>query len=277
MERTESGPASAPVEAHRHPARLKQVCDTDPLPQRRAKVIISSVHETRIIALRSAVTASEAGGAMSPGSSGAASATSIKVDWGSAYSRTVQSADPRRQGRLQRCIASIASGVEGLLCQLEHGCPSHRLLGCQVEQGENDAGRPCSALPVRQRLLKRRYGRIMDASEDAGAGFRLTRRPAHNDTRGTDLENAQLRRANVVAIEAASRPQSTAGVQAAVRVLILKLEMLKDLDQPILDAEANWKALVERGAGYPLRDDQERGGHGLVSRQLHRGLPPCLG
>ena len=77
MERTESGPASAPVEAHRHPARLKQVCDTDPLPQRRAKVIISSVHETRIIALRSAVTASEAGGAMSPGSSGAASATSI--------------------------------------------------------------------------------------------------------------------------------------------------------------------------------------------------------
>ena len=57
----------------------------------------------------------------------------------------------------------------------------------------------------------------MDAPEDAGAGFRLTRRPAHNDTRGTDLENAQLRRANVVAIEAASRPQSTAGVQAAVR------------------------------------------------------------
>jgi len=55
MERTESGPASAPVEAHRHPARLKQVCDTDPLPQRRAKVIISSVHETRIIALRSKV------------------------------------------------------------------------------------------------------------------------------------------------------------------------------------------------------------------------------
>jgi len=53
-------------------------------------------------------------------------------------------------------------------------------------------------------------------------------------------------------------------------VLILKLEMLKDLDQPILDAEANWKALVERGAGYPLRVAEQRGGHGLVSRQLRR-------
>jgi hypothetical protein len=46
--------------------------------------------------------------------------------------------------------------------------------------------------------------------------------------------------------------------------------MVKELDQPILDAEADWKALVERGAGDPLRDDQERGGHGLVSRHLHR-------
>ena len=51
------------------------------------------------------------------------------------------------------------------------------------------------------------------------------------------------------------------------------LEMLKDLDQPILDAEANWKALVERGAGYPLRVAEQRGGHGLVSRQMHRASP----
>ena len=49
--------------------------------------------------------------------------------------------------------------------------------------------------------------------------------------------------------------------------------MLKDLDQPILDAEANWKALVERGAGYPLRVAEQRGGHGLVSRQMHRASP----
>jgi hypothetical protein len=53
----------------------------------------------------------------------------------------------------------------------------------------------------------------------------------------------------------------------------LKLEMLKDLDQPILDAEANWKALVERGAGDPLRAAEQRGGHGLVSRQMHRASP----
>jgi len=141
VERTESGPASAPVGAHRHPARLKQVRDTDPLPQRRAKVSISSVHETRIIALRSAGTASGRERS-SPGSSGTASATSIKVDWGSAYSRTIQSADPRRQGCLQRCIASIAGRVEGFLRQLKHRWPSHHLFGCQVEQGENDAGRP---------------------------------------------------------------------------------------------------------------------------------------
>ena len=49
--------------------------------------------------------------------------------------------------------------------------------------------------------------------------------------------------------------------------------MVKDLDQPILDAEANWKVLVERGAGYPLRVAEQRGGHGLVSRQTHRASP----
>ena len=203
---------------------------------------------------------------MSPGSSGTASATSIKVDWGSAYSRTIQSADPRRQGCLQRCIASIAGRVEGFLRQLKHTWPSHHLFGCQVEQGENDAGRPCSALPVRQRLLKRRYGRIMDAPEDAGAGFRLTRRPAHNDTRGTDLENAQLRRANVVAIEAASRPQPPASMQAEAG----NSERNRSTD---LRREADWKALVEWGAGDPLRVDEQRGGHGLVSRQIASSLP----
>jgi hypothetical protein len=102
--------------------------------------------------------------------------------------------------------------VEDLLRQLEHRCPSHYLLGCQVEQGQNDAGRSCSASPVGQRLLKRCRERIMDAPEDAGAGFRLARRAAHHDARGADLDNAQLRRYNIVAIEAASRPLSPAGL-----------------------------------------------------------------
>jgi hypothetical protein len=56
----------------------------------------------------------------------------------------------------------------------------------------------------------------MDATEDAGAGFRLARWAAHDDARGTDLDNLQLCRTNIVAIEAASRPQSPAGLQAAV-------------------------------------------------------------
>jgi hypothetical protein len=83
----------------------------------------------------------------------------------------------------------ISGGADGLLCQLEHACPTRHLLGCQVDQGENDAGRPCSASPVGQRLLKRRHGRIMDAPEDAGAGFRIARRAAHDDARGTNLDN----------------------------------------------------------------------------------------
>jgi hypothetical protein len=57
----------------------------------------------------------------------------------------------------------------------------------------------------------------MNASEGAGAGFRLTRRAAHDDARGTDLDNLQLCRANVVAIEAASRAHPAAGMQPAVR------------------------------------------------------------
>jgi hypothetical protein len=34
----------------------------------------------------------------------------------------------------------------------------------------------------------------MDAPEDAGAGFRLARRAADNNARGTDRDNAQPRR-----------------------------------------------------------------------------------
>jgi hypothetical protein len=58
---------------------------------------------------------------------------------------------------------------------------------------------------------------MMDAPKDAGAGFRLACWAAHDDTRSADLDNAQLCRAYVVAIEAASRPQPRAGMQAAVR------------------------------------------------------------
>ena len=49
--------------------------------------------------------------------------------------------------------------------------------------------------------------------------------------------------------------------------------MVKELDQLLCDAEADWKALVERGAGDPLRVGEQRGGHGLVSRQLRRASP----
>src|SRR6516165_2399720 len=43
-------------------------------------------------------------------------------------------------------------------------------------------------------------------------------------------------------------------------VRISKLARVKDLDQLILDAEANRKALVERAAGDPLRMGEQRGG-----------------
>jgi hypothetical protein len=62
----------------------------------------------------------------------------------------------------------------------------------------------------------------MDTEKDAGACFRLTGRATHDNARGADLDNAQLRRANVVAIEAASRPQPRAGMQAAVKGTHLK-------------------------------------------------------
>ena len=36
-------------------------------------------------------------------------------------------------------------------------------------------------------------------------------------------------------------------------MLILRRALVKEIDQPILDAEADWKALVEGDAGDPLR------------------------
>ena len=45
-----------------HPARLKQIRDVDPLPQRGAEVVVRAAHETRIIVLRPAGTAFEASG-----------------------------------------------------------------------------------------------------------------------------------------------------------------------------------------------------------------------
>ena len=56
----------------------------------------------------------------------------------------------------------------------------------------------------------------MDAPEDAGTGFRLAGRAAHDDVRGTDLHDTELGWGDIVTIEAASRPQSPAGLQAAV-------------------------------------------------------------
>jgi len=150
---------------------------------------------------------------------------------------------------------------------------SRHLLGCQVEQGQNDAGRSCSASPVGQRLLKCRHGGAIDAPEDAGAGFRLARRATHDDARGTNLDNLQLRRANVVAIEAASRPQPPASMQAAVRNAHLEAGNSERNRSTDLRREADWKALVEWGAGDPLRVDEQRGGHGLVSRQIASSLP----
>ena len=73
-----------------------------------------------------------------------------------------------------------------------------------------------------------------------------------------------------MAIEAASRPPSPAGMQAVIWNAHLEAAMVKELDQPILDAEVDWKALVERGSGDPLRGGEERGGHGLVSCQMYR-------
>jgi hypothetical protein len=60
VKRTEGDPTSAPVGAHGHTAHLKQVCDVDPLAECCPEIVVYAVHETRIIALRSADMASEA-------------------------------------------------------------------------------------------------------------------------------------------------------------------------------------------------------------------------
>jgi hypothetical protein len=48
MERTQGGPAAAPDGVHGHTTGLKQVCNVDPLPQRRPKIVERPAHETRI-------------------------------------------------------------------------------------------------------------------------------------------------------------------------------------------------------------------------------------
>jgi hypothetical protein len=94
-----------------------------------------------------------------------------------------------------------------------------------------------------QRLLEGRHGRIMDAPEGAGAGFRLTRRAAHNDARSTNLDNLELRRANVVIIEAASRPQPPGGHAGGGQGCSYRGgQMVKVRDQPIVDGRQTGKS-----------------------------------
>ena len=50
MERAQGSPVTVPVEPHPHPARLKQVRDVNPLPQRRPKIDECSAHESRTAA-----------------------------------------------------------------------------------------------------------------------------------------------------------------------------------------------------------------------------------
>jgi hypothetical protein len=128
-----------------------------------------------------------------------------------------QCADPPGQGVLQRRIVPISGRAGSLLGELKQGIACRRLRYFATEQGKYNAGLPRSALPIVQRLSERCRQRIMDAPKDAGSRFRLARRAAHDDTRSADLDNLQLRRANVVAVEAASRPLSPSSMQAAVR------------------------------------------------------------
>ena len=58
---------------------------------------------------------------------------------------------------------------------------------------------------------------LVDPEKDAGAGFRLARGPAHDNACGADVDDTQLDGGDIVAIETASRPQSAAGMEAAVR------------------------------------------------------------
>src|SRR6516162_3280149 len=64
VERAQGGPAAAPVEAHGHPTGCEQVRDVDPLPECCPEIVVRGAHETRIMALRSAGTASGDDGAV---------------------------------------------------------------------------------------------------------------------------------------------------------------------------------------------------------------------
>jgi hypothetical protein len=117
---------------------------------------------------------------------------------------------------------------------------------------------------------------LLDPEQDAGAGFRLTGRAAHDDACAADLDNTQLAGGDIVAIETAPCPYAPASVQAAVGIAHIEVRQWREeFDQPIPGPEAEWKALVERGADDPLRMGEQRGGHGLVSGQTHRVLLRC--
>jgi hypothetical protein len=133
-----------------------------------------------------------------------------------------QCADPCGQGVLKRRIVPILGRAHSRPGQIEQGITCLPPPDFAIEQGQQNAGLPRAALPIVQRLSKRRQQRAMDTKKDSGAGFRLTRRAADHNARGTNLNNLQLRRANVVAIKAASRRQSPAGLQAAISGAHLK-------------------------------------------------------
>jgi hypothetical protein len=95
---------------------------------------------------------------------------------------------------------------------------------------------------------------LLDPEKDAGAGFRLARGPAHDNACGADLDDTQPARVDIVAIETASRPHTPAGMQAAVGIDHIEVKQWREeFDQPIPDAQADGKGLIERGAGDPLR------------------------
>ena len=261
----------------------------DPLPQRRSEIVKHAIHNTSISILSAAGTVSNAWAVIQQVCwrcrlmRARAARTSLAaplaeaarmIPLGSAGVRwwlwTAQFANPRDQSVLQRRISPLSGRAHSLPGQPNQGIACLRLRYSAIEHGQHNAGLPRSTLPIVQRLSERRRQRPMDTEKDAGACFRLARRATHHDARCGDLDNAQLRRTNVVAIEAASRPPSPAGMQAVIWNAHLEAAMVKELDQPILDAEVDWKALVERGSGDPLRGGEERGGHGLVSCQMYR-------
>jgi hypothetical protein len=96
-------------------------------------------------------------------------------------------------------------------------------------RGQRTHGRPAETAaatpPASRRCRRARMPRYPGAPPQVPTGsvrdpfteyhrpsFRLARRAAHDDARGTNLDSLQLRRANVVAIEAASRPLSPASI-----------------------------------------------------------------